>query len=124
MSVELEGCARNFFSDLPLTQGVELSRELKSHSTISFSGTLTHPACCQLPVSYLICEEDQAVPVEVQKAAIARIEKSSGRKVDVYSCKAGHFPVVSRPSDVVRVIRQAAGERLSQDFGNPSEEQS
>jgi pimeloyl-ACP methyl ester carboxylesterase len=113
MSVELEGCARNFFSDLPLAKGIEFSREMKAHSTASFSGTLTQPAYCLVPVSYLMCEDDEAVPAQVQKAAVVRIEEASGRQVKVYSCKAGHFPVVSQPAEVVRVIRQVAGEGLS-----------
>jgi surfactin synthase thioesterase subunit len=83
-----------------------------THSAISFGGILNHPTYCQLPVSYLVCEEDQAVSVQAQEAAIARIQEASSQKVDIYTCKAGHFPAVSRPADVVRVIRQTAGESL------------
>lgn len=112
MIAEPEGCANTNFSDLPPAEGVECAKQMLAHSAVSFTGTLTHPGHRHVPISYLVCEEDRAVPVELQKSVIARIEQESGHKVDIHTCKAGHFPSVSRPEEVVRVIRCAAGEML------------
>lgn len=113
MTAEPKGCARTNFSDLPPAKGVEFAKRMLVHSTVSFTGILTHPGYQYVPVSYLMCEDDHAVPVEVQKSVIARMREESGREVDVQTCKAGHFPSVSCPEQVARVIREAAGEYLS-----------
>ena len=54
-----------------------------------------------IPVSYLLCEDDLVVPPAQQKAGIAMIERQNGRKVDVTSIKTGHCPFVSKPQMVI-----------------------
>ncbi|OAL34892.1 hypothetical protein AYO20_05853 [Fonsecaea nubica] len=112
MLTEPAGCARTNFSDLPLAKGVELAKTMLPHSTVSFTGLLTHPGYQTIPVSYLVCKEDQAVPLQVQESIINRIEEESGQKVDVHTCQAGHFPTLSCAEEVARAIRCAVGDTL------------
>ncbi|KIW15627.1 hypothetical protein PV08_05675 [Exophiala spinifera] len=112
MVPEPDGCAQTNFSDLRPEEGVEFARMMLPHSRISFTGTLSHSGYHNVPVSYLVCKEDLAVPPQVQEAVIRQIEAESGRKVDVHTCQAGHFPTISRVEEVSRAIRRAIGEVL------------
>lgn len=113
MVAEPKGCARINFSDHPPDKGVEFAKRMLPHSAVSFTGSLIYPGYQYVPVSYLVCEDDKAVPVEVQRSIIARMQEESGHRVDVSLCKAGHFPSVSCPEKVVQVIRRATGEILN-----------
>lgn len=63
-------------------------------------------------MTYMLCEEDLVIPPRIQRALIELVEKESGRKVDVHPYPSGHAPNASRPKDMAKVIRHAAGEVL------------
>ena len=54
-----------------------------------------------MPSTYLLCEDDAAVPPSVQRqfAALAGSE--------IKQCKAGHMVMVSKPEVVVETIEEA-----------------
>lgn len=79
------------------------------HSAISFANELTYAGYKDIPVSYLVCEEDLCIPPNIQREEIEKIEKVSGRKVDVTSIKTGHVPPASQPQLVVDWILSVAG---------------
>lgn len=79
------------------------------HSAISFSNELTYAGYKDVPVSYLVCEEDLVIPLKNQKEEIELIEKVSGRKVDVTSIKTGHIPIASQPQLVIDWFLDVAG---------------
>lgn len=80
------------FSDVPKEDGEEYVKRFPRHSAISFTNELTHAGYKNIPVSYLLCEEDLCITPTLQKEGIAMMEKESGRKVDVTSIKTGHIP--------------------------------
>jgi pimeloyl-ACP methyl ester carboxylesterase len=55
-----------------------------------------------VPSSYLICDQDRAVPPPVQEAM-------AGRAGTVRRVPASHSPFLSRPDDVADVVLQALG---------------
>ena len=63
---------------------------------------LTRAAWRYIPSTYLICENDQAVPAQYQESfaamAKARVEK----------CSSGHSPHLSQPDMLVEMIHEAA----------------
>lgn len=69
---------------------------------------MTYPAWKDVPSTYLICEKDNAIPVERQEA----MSSQKGGKFTVVRCEEGHSPFLSRPELVARVIRKAAGETV------------
>lgn len=71
----------------------------------------TYAGWKDLPVAYLVCENDQAVKVEVQEAMKASCRRS-GADIEVERCGASHTPFLSMPELVVNFIRRAAGEEL------------
>ncbi|KAI0534350.1 Alpha/beta hydrolase fold-1 [Xylaria digitata] len=89
------------FSDLSREEGLHWHGQFALHSAVSFTNTLTYAGYKDVPVSYLLCEDDLVVPAEVQRREIDMIETETGSKVDVTSIKAGHCPNVSVPEKVV-----------------------
>ncbi|KAI1304800.1 Alpha/beta hydrolase fold-1 [Xylaria venustula] len=99
--VDAEHNAATCFSDLPREQGLYYHSQFAQHSAVSFTNKLTYAGYKDVPVSYLLCEEDLVVPPEIQRREIEMIETETGSKVDVTSIKSGHCPNVSVPDKVV-----------------------
>lgn len=83
-----------------------LVSSLKYQSKASFYTPLTYAAYQDVPVSYLLCEQDNALPFSAQQAMVG----IGGPNVVPHVCAAGHSPMLSMPDKVVDVIRGAAGE--------------
>ncbi|MCJ1282914.1 hypothetical protein MMC26_002240 [Xylographa opegraphella] len=96
------------FSDLPPQEREAWTKKLVRHSAISFSNESTYAGYIDVPVSWLLCEDDLCVPPDTQEDSIDLIEKESGEKVDVTSIKSGHFPNISKPHEVVQWILNVA----------------
>lgn len=105
---DLELCAKLCFSDSPKEEGLRWSEQFSQHSAVSFANPLTHAGYKDVPVSYLICEEDLVIPPEVQKREIEMIEAETGEKVDVTSIKAGHCPTAAFQGQVVAWLLDVA----------------
>jgi len=97
------------FSDIPQEEGELWAEKFGCHSSASFANELTYAGYKDVPVSYLLCEDDLVVPAKNQREEIALIEKESGNMVDVTSIKAGHCPNVSMPETVINWIALLAG---------------
>ncbi|KAI8630616.1 alpha/beta-hydrolase [Xylariaceae sp. FL1651] len=100
--------ASRCFSDLPIEEALRWSSRFSLHSAVSFTNPLTYAGYKDVPISYLLCEEDLIIPLRIQKEEIEKIEKETGSKVDVTSIKASHCPTVSVPQKVVDWILQVA----------------
>jgi len=82
--------------------------KLELHSSGAFASKVTFAAWKDFPSTYLVCEKDNAIPVEKQEA----MAKQKGGKWKVERCDEGHSPFLSKPEFVARVIRKAAGETV------------
>ncbi len=89
---------------LPLKEGEEVVRNFAKHSAQSFGNELTYAGYEKIAASYLLCQEDLAGPPEFQREMIAMIEEASGRKVDVTSILADHFPSLSAEKETIKWI--------------------
>jgi len=106
--VDHELSARYSFSDLPLEQALAWNNQFALHSAVSFTNPLTHAGYKDVPVSYLVCEEDIVITSEIQRREIEMIENETGTKVDVTSIKAGHCPTTSVNDQVVDWLLKVA----------------
>lgn len=97
---------RIFYNDLPESGMDTLISSLKHQSKASFFTPLTYAAYQDVPVSYLLCENDNAIPFQAQQAMVG----IGGPNVASHICAAGHMPMIQMPERVVNVIREAAGE--------------
>lgn len=100
------------FTNLPKDEGELWAAKLVKHSSMSFRDPLTYAGFKDVPVSYLLCEDDRAISPQCQRAGIEMIEKESGNKVDVTSIRGDHVAPLSSQNEVVDWIVGVA-ERMS-----------
>ncbi|OJJ65569.1 hypothetical protein ASPBRDRAFT_49679 [Aspergillus brasiliensis CBS 101740] len=101
---QADGCfrikngARTLYSDLPDAAAAWWDSRLTPQSHLVQTTPTTRAAYEYPPSTYLICEEDQAVPVPFQErfAELARAE--------IDRCSAGHSPMLSQPDMLVGKI--------------------
>jgi hypothetical protein len=65
-----------FYQDLPLVEQEHWAAQLKHHTIVAQKTPLTKTAYSDIPVSYLYCENDQALPFWPQEQMV----KESGVK--------------------------------------------
>ncbi|MFE3168957.1 alpha/beta hydrolase [Streptomyces sp. NPDC059224] len=76
----------------------ECSARLGHQSLASVSQPLTEAAWRTVPSTYIICEEDQAMPVPFQEAMAGRAQR-------IRRIRSSHSPFLSKPAELARVIR-------------------
>lgn len=101
--------AHYFYNDLPASTAEHWASKLKHHSLPTLVSPVTYTAWRHIPVTYLLCEADNAFPLPMQEAMV-ETAKAAGVDVTVERCKAGHSPFLSVPEVVVGLLRRAAGE--------------
>ena len=98
--------AHHFYSDvLPAEQAHWIS-QLKPRCAAAQLTPLTRAVYRYVSTWYLLWENDQALPLEVQEMMI----KGSGVEIRTESCSAGRSPYLSQPQVVVGLLRTVAGE--------------
>ncbi|KAF7344356.1 Alpha/beta-hydrolase [Mycena sanguinolenta] len=102
--------ARSNYSDMPPEDASVWASKMREHVAASFCQKLTYAAYKDIPVSYLLCEEDKAVIPEMQNQIIADMESvMGGTSVDRHPVKAGHHINASQPKTMAALIRRALG---------------
>lgn len=68
----------------------------------------------KIPTSYLICENDKPIPLELQESMIATVKKEGG---DIVTERlfVSHSPHLAMPEKVAGFLRRAAGESWKDD---------
>lgn len=93
---------------LPQEEGEAWAGKMTAHSAASFGGALTYAGYKDVPVSYLICEEDLIIPAGSQSRMVDLVEHETSRKVDVTRIPAGHAPNITATQAVVDWIINVA----------------
>jgi pimeloyl-ACP methyl ester carboxylesterase len=81
---------------------------LGSHPPGPLAVPATYTAYREIPSTYIVCENDQALPLCVQERMIAQADGA----FHVERCQEGHSPFLSNPAFIVDCIRRAAGEKV------------
>ena len=97
-----------FYHDLEKEAQQHWVSELRACPTASHFAPVTYEAYKYHPVTYLFCEQDQAVPLVIQKQMVAE----SGIEFRIESCTASHSPFLSQPTVVLRVVRDMIAQTL------------
>ncbi|EXJ69546.1 uncharacterized protein A1O5_07582 [Cladophialophora psammophila CBS 110553] len=106
--VGIETIAQATFPDLELDKAVAVVKHMTRHSAVSFAGEITHAGYKHVPVSYIVCENDMIIPPEMQRGYIEKIQRESGRDVDVHTLNTGHAPNTTAPDQLANVIVRIA----------------
>ncbi|KAJ6470415.1 Alpha/beta hydrolase fold-1 [Mycena sanguinolenta] len=101
-------CAAVFFSDLPTEEALVYTSKTQDHSAVSFEQPLTYAAYKDIPVSFLLCENDKMMGPEFLSKIIAGMESEmGGRRVDRYSVKSAHAINASQPKVMADLVVKA-----------------
>lgn len=98
--------AHRLYNDMLSPEQAHWLSQLKPHCASAQLTPLTRAAYRYIPTWYLLCENDQALPLEVQKMMI----KETGVEIRTESCSAGHSPYLSQPEVVVGLLNKVARE--------------
>ncbi|MEV1068997.1 alpha/beta hydrolase [Streptomyces sp. NPDC050263] len=86
-----------FYGDLPRAEAEEAAKRLVPQSAKSFSDALTEAGWHTVPSTYIVCEDDQALPAKSQQALAAR----SGT---VHRIAGGHSPFLAKPVELAALL--------------------
>ena len=99
-----------FYHDLADSDAEIWVKRLSHHSGPTFTSHLTFAAWKTIPSTYILCEEDQALPIEAQEGMVADAKQAVPDSFDVVErCHAGHSPFLSMPDKVTESLKRAAG---------------
>lgn len=104
MCVMLEP-ARRFYNDLSKEEQDHWVSELKPCPAVAQTTPITQTAYLYHPVTYLFCENDQALPLAVQQSMVQKAEEK-GVTIHKETCTAGHSPFLSQPEAVLNVAKK------------------
>ncbi|RMZ79359.1 hypothetical protein DV736_g6680, partial [Chaetothyriales sp. CBS 134916] len=93
-----------FYQDLSPEEQKHWASRLRPQGTITQFNPLTQVAYEDIPLSYLYCENDQALPLAIQKLMVEKC----GVKVQEFTCSAGHSPFLSQPDMFVDCVIKAS----------------
>ena len=99
---------KHFYNDCSDEVASEQMKYLLPFAKCAFTSKATYAAWKHIPSTYLLCENDQAIPVHAQEY----MTKQEGARFDVIRCRAGHSPFLSMPDFTAAVVRRAAGESI------------
>ncbi|KAI9728847.1 MAG: hypothetical protein M1834_007234 [Cirrosporium novae-zelandiae] len=97
-----------FYNDLSPSEADMWASRLKHQNLLVFRAPLTYPAYQDIPSTFLLCENDQAITKSEQEEC----RKILGDSARIEMCTAGHFPFISQSDRAVEVIRRAVGEQI------------
>lgn len=100
-----------FYNDLPEEEQKRWHSQILSHSWATLKSPTTGESWKTIPTSYLVCEDDKAIPVAAQDGMIKSVQ-DAGFEVDVSRIKASHSPFLSKPAETAAWIRKVAGEDI------------
>jgi len=89
-----------FFNDLDATTVARAVGHLGYQSYSSMRQPLTETAWHTIPSTYIICDDDKALPATAQ-------ERMAKRANDVYRLKSSHSPFLAQPAELGRLIRRS-----------------
>jgi hypothetical protein len=90
------------FHDIPDVEADHWISLLKPNPAKAFMTPLTNEGWRYVPVTYLYCENDQAIPIAVQRSFVENCEV----KVREVSCESAHSPFLNMPEKVVETVEE------------------
>jgi pimeloyl-ACP methyl ester carboxylesterase len=99
VAVQPERAVELFYHDCAGEVAAAACAQLRPMSMAAMGGVVGAPAWREVPASYVVCSEDRAIPVALQRACAARVG-------DVREMPTSHSPFLSRPDELARIIAE------------------
>ena len=105
---------KTFFNDVASELAQPWIEELSHQSAYSFGSKVDSTAWGDglVPCTYLLTQNDQAIPLLQQEQMLWDARKESRMHWTIEKCKSGHSVWLTEVPTVVRLIRQGAGENM------------
>eukprot|EP00243_Klebsormidium_subtile_P003659 TRINITY_DN17247_c0_g1_i1.p1 TRINITY_DN17247_c0_g1~~TRINITY_DN17247_c0_g1_i1.p1 ORF type:complete len:294 (-),score=59.56 TRINITY_DN17247_c0_g1_i1:401-1282(-) len=97
--------AQRFYHDVPAVEQQQWVSKLRPHPVVSMNNPVTYLAYEHHPASYIFCENDRAVPVEVQRAMV----DGAGVEMRTETLPSGHSPFLSMPEMLLEAVQKTVG---------------
>ncbi|PMD13988.1 prolyl aminopeptidase-like protein [Hyaloscypha hepaticicola] len=99
-----------FYNDLSAEVAAPYIAALKPHSYRTFSSQQSVAPWKVIPSTYILCENDQAIPVQAQEGMLANAHQMAPGSFDVIErCSASHSPFISQPEWLADKLIKGAG---------------
>ncbi|KUO21511.1 hypothetical protein AQJ91_09320 [Streptomyces dysideae] len=90
-----------FYGGVPRSEAEEAAKRLVPQSTKSFWDVLTQAAWHTVPSTYIVCEDDQALPAQAQQVLAERSN-------EVRRIAGDHSPFLSKPVELAALLSKIA----------------
>ncbi|KAH8661466.1 prolyl aminopeptidase-like protein [Tricladium varicosporioides] len=99
-----------FYNDLTNSQSKPHIDVLKPHAYQTFNSELTVAPWKNIPCTYVLCEDDRAIPIQAQEGMVAMANRAKEGAFDVIErCTASHSPFLSQSEWLAKVLENAVG---------------
>jgi pimeloyl-ACP methyl ester carboxylesterase len=96
-----------FYNDLPPEDVSYWTSRLQKHSSATFKDSVNiYPGWADVPVSYIFCQKDGAIPVQIQQAMVQGA-KEAGANITTMSLGTSHSPFLSEPEETISAITES-----------------
>lgn len=92
-----------FYNDMSAEEQAKWAAQLSHTSAAVFSGKSTYEPAKHMPCTYILCEEDKAIPFQLQQGIAA----SLGSDATTFTIEASHSPFLSTPDKLAEGIELA-----------------
>ncbi|CRG90664.1 hypothetical protein PISL3812_07708 [Talaromyces islandicus] len=92
-----------FFHNVP--GGEKWADTLRPHAWATKNSPATSAAYLQFPASYLLCEDDRAIPLFVQELMVEKA-RAKGAVIETEKIKTGHSPWLESPEKVAAYLKK------------------
>jgi hypothetical protein len=100
-----------FYHDLPAAEAEHWKSKLRRHSYATFHASARSAAWKTIPSSYLMCEDDRALPIYTQEILVKSCQ-DLGAKMETERIFCSHSPFLAKPDETLGFLRRAAGEEV------------
>ncbi|KAL8831341.1 MAG: hypothetical protein Q9170_005334 [Blastenia crenularia] len=103
----------SFYSDVqPRSRAEELAKHNVTHNWTAVGGSVEGVPWMDLPTTYVHCEKDEAILVNLQRSMVEDAREAMGGKgsLTTETLDSGHCPFLSMPDEVVALVAKVAQE--------------
>ncbi|CCD55761.1 hypothetical protein QC760_001297 [Botrytis cinerea] len=98
-----------FYNDVSRNDAQKYVEMLKEHSYKTFDSPVTAEPWRYIPSTYVVCEEDKAIPLEAQLEMVRGAQEiAEGSFGTIERTNAGHSPFISQPEWLAEKLMKAA----------------
>jgi pimeloyl-ACP methyl ester carboxylesterase len=101
VSFDPERAVEFFFHDCPPHVAAAAVARLRPMSFAALTGVTRHVGWREKPSTYIVCSDDRALPVALQRSSAARVD-------DILELPTSHSPFLSRPDELARMLAALA----------------